>query len=197
MHLDDEAELYALGMLDDAERARVDDHVRTCDVCVQRIGAAEAAVAALIDATQRVPQRRRARWPLAVAATFAIAAAGLLGRNALLHGELDRDGALFATLVNAHFDHEQFTSPRGTPIGAKAIFERHGAWFEVLVDGTPAWNVTFVRRDGSHDHALAHFVRRGTSEVLIALPPAPVSTIELEDAAGRIVGVVHPKLLPP
>jgi hypothetical protein len=54
-----------------------------------------------------------ARWPLAIAAAFAIAAAALLGQNAFMHGALDRDGVFLATLVDSHFEHTQFQTPQG------------------------------------------------------------------------------------
>jgi hypothetical protein len=50
-HIDQEAELYALGMLDDAERMRIDDHLAGCVPCTAHVGKAEAAVAGLIDWT--------------------------------------------------------------------------------------------------------------------------------------------------
>jgi len=193
-HIDQEAELYALGMLEDDERARVDEHIATCDACLQRIGAAEAAVTALVDVSQQRPQRTIARWPLAVAAAFALATAGVLGQNFLLRGELAGDGALLATMVNSHFDHAQFQTAQGAQIPAKAIYERHGKWYEILADGEPAWHVVFVRPDGTRDPALTNFARRGASSVLIATPATPVGTIELDDDAGRVIGSMRPAL---
>jgi hypothetical protein len=193
-HIDQEAELYALGMLDDDERARIDEHLRGCDACTRAVGTAEAAVVAVLDATQRTPQRRVPRWPFAVAAAFAIAAAGLLGENLFLHGALDNDGTVLATMVNSHFDHEQFQTPQGAPLGAKAIYERHGKWYEILLDGTPSWHVVFVRPDGTRDPVPEAFARRGAASVVLAVPPAAVRTIELEDPDGHVVGTVKPVL---
>jgi hypothetical protein len=191
-HIDHEAELYALGMLDDAERTRIDDHLTTCSACTALVGTAEAAVAALVDATQQPKaERRTAWWPVAVAAAFAVAALGLLGQNVVMRGALSSDGTLLATMVNSHFDHTQFQAPGGTDLPAKAIYERHGKWFEILADGAPAWHVVFVRRDGSREPA-AEFARRGAASIVYATPAAPVQTIELEDAGGHVVGSVHP-----
>jgi hypothetical protein len=192
-HLDQEAELYALGMLDDRERGRVDEHLLTCRECTVLVGEAEAAVAALIDATQvRPPQRRAARWPIAVAAAFAVAAAGLLGQDVLLHGALDHDGRLLATMVDGHFDHTQFHAPGGAEIPAKVIFERHGKWYEILADGTPAWHVVLVRPDGTRETAPGGFAHRGDASVAYLAPSTPVRSIELVDASGRLVGSVQP-----
>src|SRR5580658_2844191 len=74
-HMDDlcnDAELYALGMLERAHGDRIDEHVRTCDACARSLGQAEGAVTALV---ARVEQRRSAKasswnlrsWPIAAA----------------------------------------------------------------------------------------------------------------------------------
>jgi hypothetical protein len=194
-HIDQEAELYALGMLDDEERARVDDHLTSCEPCTVLVGKAEAAVAALIDSTQqRRPQRPRAWVPVVAAAVIAMAALGLLGQNLLLHGALGNDGAMLATMVDSHFDHTQFQAPGGAEIAAKAIYERHGKWYEVLADGTPDWHVMFVRPNGTRDRAAADFTRRGAASIVYLAPSTPVRAIELEDAAGHVVGSVRPVL---
>ena len=195
-HIDQEAELYALGMLEDDERARVDEHLRECIPCTAKVGEAEAAVAALIDSTQARRQRpRTAWWPLAVAAAFALTATGLLGQNVILRGALGTDGTLLATMVDSHFDHAQFQAPNGAGLPAKAVYERHGKWYEILADGTPAWHVVFVRPDGTRDPAAADFARRGAASIVYLAPTTPVRTIQLEDASGHVIGSVRPTLL--
>jgi hypothetical protein len=193
-HIDQEAELYALGMLDGAERDRIDAHLTQCLDCTRRVGDAEAAMAAVIDSTQRAPRQRAPRWPIAVAAAFALATFGLAGQSFLMHGELDKDGAIMATLVNSHFEHAQFAAPGGTPLGAKAIYERHGKWYEILADGTPSWHVVFIQPDGTRNVEPEHFARRGTSSVMMLMPSTPVRTIELDDTDGHIIGAVRPIL---
>lgn len=195
-HIDQEAELYALGMLEDDERARVDEHLRDCLPCTVLVGEAEAAVAALIDATQnRRTAPRPARWPVAAAAACAVAALGLLGQNLVLRGALNTDGSLLATMVDSHFNHAQFQAPSGAELAAKAIYERHGKWYEILADGTPAWHVVFVRPDGTRDPAPAGFTHRGAASVVYLAPATPVRAIQLEDASGRVIGSVRPVLL--
>jgi hypothetical protein len=194
-HIDQEAELYALGMLDDEERMRTDDHLAVCEDCTVLVGRAEAAVASLIDSTQqRRPQRRTAWWPIAAAAAFAVTAAGLLGQNVILRGALGTDGTLLATMVDSHFDHAQFQGPGGVELPAKAIYERHGKWYEILADGAPAWHVVFVRPDGTRDLASVGFTHRGSASIVYLAPSTPIRTIDLEDAAGHVVGSVHPAL---
>ena len=195
-HIDQEAELYALGMLDDDERVRIDEHLRECEPCTVLVGNAEAAVAALIDTTQiRNTPRRTAWWPIAVAAAFAISTLGLLGQNVILRGALDSDGTYLATMVNSHFDHVQFQAPGGAPLPAKAVYERHGKWYEILADGAPDWRVVLVRADGTREPAGADFARRGSASIVYLTPAAPVRSIDLEDASGRVVGSVRPTLL--
>ena len=55
MHVDENAELYALGTLSDTDRAAVDAHVATCASCAQRVGEAEETVAALSARQTAVP----------------------------------------------------------------------------------------------------------------------------------------------
>jgi hypothetical protein len=192
-HIDLEAELYALGMLEDAERGRIDAHIAACTACAVLMGQAEGVVATLIDSTQRRhPERRPNRWLMATAAAFAIATAGLLGQNVVLHGALSGDGALLATMVNSHFNHMQFETAAGVEIPAKAIYERHGRWYEILAAGTPEWRVVFVRPDGSRDPAGVQFAHRGVASIAYVTPVGTVRSIDLEDADGHVVGSVHP-----
>jgi hypothetical protein len=192
-HIDQEAELYALGMLDDNARARVDEHLLTCIPCTELVGRAEEAVAALVDSTQqRRPERRPARWPLAAAAAFALAASGLLAQNVMMHGALSSDGALLATMVNSHFAHSQFQAPNGSEIPAKAIYERHGKWYEILADGSPDWHLVATGPDGVRTRVSAPFAQRGAASIAFFERSAPVRSIELEDASGHVVGSVHP-----
>ena len=46
-HIGDDAALYALGILDEVSRRRIDAHVAACDSCAAEIGNAEAEVATL------------------------------------------------------------------------------------------------------------------------------------------------------
>ena len=46
-------QVVALGELDEIETARVARHARTCDECAHRLGEAEEAVAAAIDAARQ------------------------------------------------------------------------------------------------------------------------------------------------
>ena len=189
-HLDDEAELYALGMLDPAERERVDDHIRTCDACLRRVGAAEETVAAL--AAPALVRARSRPWSAAVAVASALACAASLAVAVGLHRETDADGAAIARLVDSHFAHVQFVTPAGAPIAAKAIYERHGAWYIIVANGAPAWHVVLVEPDGTRAPVAGAFARRGQSSILTIDAPPRVRAIELDDEGGRLVASVRP-----
>jgi hypothetical protein len=139
-HLEEQAELYALGLLSSADTERVDAHARTCLECTQRLGRAEAAVAALVDATaprettpaalrESVPVvpdpqiarvRRASRSPGAAAVVCAITTGAVGTQNIALQSTVTTDGTVFSTMVHSHFNHAQFVSPEGTPIDAKS-----------------------------------------------------------------------------
>jgi hypothetical protein len=100
---------------------------------------------------------------------------------------------ILATMVDSHFDDAQFQGPSGADLPAKALYERHGKWYEILADGTPAWHVV-VRSDGSRDLAGVGFARRGSASIVYLAPSTPIRAIDLEDAAGHVVGTIHPVL---
>jgi hypothetical protein len=111
------------------------------------------------------------------------------------YGALGNDGAMLATLVDSHFNHAQFQTPSGTPMAAKAIYDRHGKWYEVLTDGTPAWHVVFIRSDGTRDPATVGFVRRGVASIIYRASTEPVKSINLEDPDGHVIGSVRPLVM--
>ncbi len=147
-HLDEAAELYALGALQDAERAAADAHLAECDMCARRVGEAEATVAALDATEMQVPSRldRRMRASLRTPASVRffyplVAAALILGLlPSAAFWQRDRDlraadaarGPALAALVNSHFLHAQFVKLAPDAPSAKVIFARSGAWFYVI-----------------------------------------------------------------
>jgi hypothetical protein len=220
-HLEEEAELYALGLLDGAEHERVERHVRTCVACAERLGRAEATVAALADATvareaapaalrARVPTapaaaaplrpvtrltwRSPAAWAGAAAAVFAVTSGSLVVQNAALQSNVAADGSVFVAMVHSHFNHVQFTSLDGTPIDAKVVYERHGGWYEILATGIdPGTRVATVRA-GAVTDAPERFVVRAAA-LTLALPAlGAVDELRLLDAQGRLLARARPVL---
>lgn len=144
VHVGEDAELYALGQLDDLARERVERHVRVCGQCARRVGEAESTVLRLIEA--QVPPAPSALRPFDVQGSrhtwrwvAALAAAFVLGLLPWLTGTL-RSTAPSATeqlamtaMLNGHFMHAPFAADvSGAPNG-KAIYARDGAWVYVLI----------------------------------------------------------------
>src|SRR5436305_2800309 len=140
MHVDENAELYALGALSDPDRAAVDAHVATCASCAQRVGEAEETVAALSARQTAVPgqldRRMRASFaPRSLPRSLyaLVAAALILGLlpSALLW-QRDRDLSAMdstrqraaAAMVHSHFLHAPFTSMAPGAPAATVIFAR-------------------------------------------------------------------------
>ena len=200
-HLDDDAELYALGLLDADERDRVDAHVLVCDACAARLARAESTMAALVDGTlagggaETVRGPRRVSpfaWMSAAAAAFVIATAGLTQQNLALRADVRDDGAMLAAMVNGHFAHAQFVAPGGTPIAAKVVYEQHGRWYRVLAAGADTrWRVAVVRPGAAPVVAPQRFSVRGEVAEL-GLPGGTMRELRLIDPSGAVAGIVRP-----
>ncbi len=141
-HLDDDAELYALGYTERERSEEIEAHLATCAACCERVAAAESVAASLSAALPPMPAaapQRRTWWPqLATAAAVVFAATTAL-EVGFVHGESDRvqrtDVALTA-LASTHFAHTTLTSRPGLTV--KAIYSRDGAWVYVVASGAPA-----------------------------------------------------------
>jgi anti-sigma factor RsiW len=73
VHLDDDAELYALGLLEAERTAAIEAHLALCDACRARVVAAEAAAASLAAALPPMPELVEARPAAGAATTAALA----------------------------------------------------------------------------------------------------------------------------
>jgi anti-sigma factor RsiW len=166
VHLDDDAELYALGLLDADRGAGIEAHLAACGECRTRVVAAEEAAAALagalppapepafagapaaVEHAARVAAAARAWSALAVAAALVFAAAAVI-EGFVAHAASARlamnDDALIA-LAGAHFNHVTLTGERG--VVAKALYARDGAWCYVVARGAPR-NAHVVLRSGA------------------------------------------------
>lgn len=154
-HLDDDAELYALGLTDRDRSAEIEAHVAECADCRARVIAAEATAAALAATLPPVPSAapRRAWWPaLATAAAVVFAAtAGFEGFSAhAVSSQLDRTDVALAAIASSHFGHTTLSSDPG--VIAKALYARDGAWCYVVVTGTaPGAHVVMHRGNTTRD----------------------------------------------
>lgn len=170
-HIDDLAELYALGSLEELERARVEQHAARCAACAERLQEAERTVAALAQAQAQpehepspslrtrverslahAPRRGVLTWhPFAAAIAAAILLAFIptwvaVDRNSALLA-MQQDERALARLASAgtQIDHAQFMSPGNRPMDAKVLYGPHGDWYYVLVmHPRPGMQVAYV-----------------------------------------------------
>lgn len=189
-HLDDDAELYALGFTDRERSDEIEAHLATCAACCARVSAAESAGAALAAALPPMPaakpvSQRRAWWPqLATAAAVVFAATSAIEGN-VVHVASERaqrtDVALSA-LASAHFGHTTLTSAPG--IVAKTIYSRDGSWVYLVANGAPAGS-HLVLRQGSSERDLGA-LDNGTPSTLFAERPGRADEYDIV-AGGNVV----------
>jgi hypothetical protein len=188
-HIGENAELYALGSLDDLERQRVEAHVANCADCLRRLGQAEETVLGLESETAPVPLPRDARAPefrsrrIAGWWLGAVAAAAALIIGYLLPHPVTQPTTDVAqvAMLHSHFNHSQFT---GNGPLAKVLYARDRSWYYVVIEGSHQYSVTGVGAGGSATLGTT-VPRNGTSELFV--PHAqPFSRIELH-GGGAVV----------
>lgn len=156
-HVNEDAELYALGTLGALDAARVERHVRTCDECARRVAEAEAAVLCLIeeganddragdDRSQAgramlFPHKPAGRIP-AVAAAAAVAAILTFALTMLFAPMRERpagvaDRPALEAMLAGHFLHAPFVRRVDGAPAAKVIYAREGGWVYVIVSSGP------------------------------------------------------------
>jgi Putative zinc-finger len=205
-HIDELAELYALGTLNEAERAAVDAHALQCDTCAERLGEAASTIAFMEHSVAVPPSldRRmsavfargsRVRFPagLAAAAAFLI---GLMPsfwlwgvtRNTQAF-DSDRQQAVQA-MVTSHFSHAQFMPLEPGAPKAKLIYARKRNWvYAVAQTGRP---LSLRAESKQGEVALGTLrVSGNAAELYIAQAPA-VRTFALYDGSKQIERVTLP-----
>ena len=213
-HVQDQVEAYALGALEDSERAAVDAHIAGCDACLQLVGRAEETVASLTatlpslrppaglgarltnsagisgeERPMRSPLLRfRAFAPLATAAALALALGGTLVQNQSMRGELTQENGALTHVVHAHFLHVTMTPGPGEAVAAKILFARDGSWIYVLADRPPE-GVHVVVTVGGVERDLGPLVSQGAVSSLFADVEKP-SAVTLRDGAGTIASAL-------
>ncbi len=168
-HIEELAELYAVGSLDELESARVERHAQECAACAARLHEAETTVATLAQAqalpVHEPPASLRARldrsidrsrhgaltWhPFAVAIAAAIVLAFIptfvaVDRSTALLA-MRQDERALARLASAgtQINHAQFMSGK-QPMNAKVLYGPHGDWYYVVVmHPRPGMQVAYV-----------------------------------------------------
>lgn len=204
-HIDELAELYALGALDEAERATVDLHAKSCAVCAARLGNAEAMIAETIEKHApsgtldvRVhkafaPRRRTAPpWGALAAAAFLLGLLPGLLFAAFYHPrapfESDRDRAIVA-MVNSHFLHAQFTALAPDAPKAKVIYGRGKPWRLFVAQTKRPYTVRAEAAAGGTSLGVLH-VSGDAAELFV--PSSNARTFVLLDGTRRVARVTLP-----
>jgi hypothetical protein len=186
-HVDDDAELYALGLTERERGDEIEAHLAECATCRARVIAAEEAAAALAGALPPMPRAdTRPGWMprLAVAAAIALAAtAGYEGYAAHTAGaQLATTNLALTALAASHFGHTTLTSKPG--VVAKAIYARDGAWCYVVVNGAPSGTHVLLRHGAQTiDEGALH---AGTPSTLFIQHPGKSDGITLVANATTI-----------
>lgn len=188
-HIGENAELYAIGSLDDMERRRVEAHVANCADCLRRLGQAEETVLGLESETPevplpgnaRAPEFRTYRVPRWWLGAVAVAAAFIIGFLLPRPGAPPANGAAQIAMVHSHFNHSQFEG-RG-PL-AKVLYARDRSWYYVVIEGSHTYTVSGVSPSGTISLGTT-VPRDGTSELFLR-HAEPFSRIELRDGAQLV-----------
>lgn len=198
MHLDERAELYALGDLDERERREVERHARACPACAEHLAESCQTVYALSallpDAGESpslpvpVPTSVRPVWntlaAVAVAAAILLALVSgiLLQRLDAQRGEIAALRAPQIALAQGHFAHLPLRAAAAAAPRGKVIYALDRSWCYVLIDGPGPYQL-WIHRDGAWrdagmvvgDPAYA-LVRGAVEEVAVSAPGAPQSS---------------------
>ena len=209
-HVDELAELYALGSLEDLDRARVERHASSCALCAQRISDAEESVTRIaeLQTLHEPPARLQSRlrssftaahvrhaWlrtiPAAIAAVLVLAliptwVAVDRTRTVAVMGQ---DEQALAKIASAPFARAQFMSARKRPMNAKVLYGMHGDWYYVVVmHPRPGMQVAYVH--GGKMEMLGTVAMHGASGTLYLPVNHKMEELALV-SGGAIVGDAH------
>jgi hypothetical protein len=209
--IEDLAEFYALGTLDDDERAAIAAHLRECSSCARAIGARERDVALIAsnELQQKAPPELGARiervlrggakrpirrvvhpaWTLAagVAAAFFIGilpSIYLWNENRMLRGTMLAQSAAMDRLVTASHRTAGFRPMQPSP-PAEVIYAPDGTWYLVVVRDASKTLAVVWMHDGSYT-MLGRAVPRGNLALLYLSKSHPMDRLALMDG-DRIV----------
>ena len=203
-HVDERAELYALGALDAAEARALETHVAHCAECRRRVGEAEEAVlvmdgqfapmpppaslASRVRASRTRAAGRGVSWYALAAACVVLLLPSLVLLSMLMQARDTERVHAAATLamVNSHFAHAQFAALRPAAPHAKAVFARDGSWVYVIVDAPRSFGVA-LEANGSRRTAGATRVYGNASEFFTRNVPKGANAVYLRDDAGNDV----------
>jgi hypothetical protein len=200
-HVGENAELYALGELDELETARIEHHARTCDECARRLGEAEAVVLQMIESggvaetrpatlDRRVrfaaPASRTPAWMAAVAAAFVI---GLLpwGVTMTQRPIADTSQPAIDAMLAGHFAHAPLVALRPGVPAAKVIYPRESGWIYVLVGaGQESFDVATIVK--GRTTVVASMAPSGVTRAVFVRVPGRVDSVELLQSGTPVAG---------
>jgi hypothetical protein len=187
-HLDDDAELYALGLTDRERDAEIEAHLAACDACRTRVVAAEAAAASLAAALPPVPAAvaPRAWWTTAATAAAVVFAAGTAFEGMAAHtasAKLARTDVALGAIASSHFGHTTMTADE-PGIVVKALYARDGAWLYVVAQNAPPGAHVMLRRGAVASDLGA--LDAGSPATLFARAPGRADEIGIK-AGDRLV----------
>lgn len=152
-HLGEAADLYAIGALDDSERAAIERHVEGCEECARLLGAAEDRVAALAEADVRhVPPAQLERRIVSLVYRQparplgfipAIAAALVIGllpsayfwqQNQAMHATMVADAEAMNRVASMPHRSAAF-SKMSDGSAARVMYAPDGSWYVIFVRG--------------------------------------------------------------
>lgn len=187
-HIGENAELYALGLLDAAESEAVEVHVRACAQCARRVGEAEETLLELERGVRparppaRLDRRMRFGRPASGARIWAATAAafviGLLSSALLLRSVPSQHDAAMVAMVESHFNHAQFTGS-GPP--AKVLYARDRAWLYVIVHADRNYDVYAV--SGRSARPLGTTRGYGLTSEAFITNPGTLDALQLRDGS--------------
>jgi len=197
-HLGDDAELYALGLLDDDAAREVERHIAHCSDCAERAAQAQivaASLAAALPAATPSPAlerrlRESARWHpagakpranlfrFAVAAALVLAFLGLGVQTLVLRGRLANDDVALVTMVHSHFNHVSMSPESENPVAAKILYARDGSWVYIIAD-KPGGSLRALARTASVTTDLGALANSGETATLLVRPRERIASITL------------------
>jgi anti-sigma factor RsiW len=202
-HLDEDAELYPLGLLDDVAARNVERHVASCSECAERVAQAQAVAASLAAALpQATPspelehrlrestrprpsaKRRVSLFPLALAAAFALAFLG--GWQALvLRERLAAEDVALVTMVHSHFNHVSMSPESTNPVAAKILYARDGSWIYIIAD-KPGGALHAIAQTAAGAADLGALGSAGETATLLVRPSERIRSIVLQRAGTDV-----------
>lgn len=204
-HLDDDAELYPLGLLDDEERSRVELHIASCEVCARRVQQAEhvalSLASQLSDAAPTAGLRHRiseiaygSARPPAFERRFAVAAAAVVALCVLALGwqtlsfrsHVSEQSTIMAAIVHSHFNHVAMTPRSAAPVSAKILYARDRSWIYIVAD-KPGGALDATATTPSGKRLLGGLSSAGDSAWLFVRPREKILGVTLQ-RGGVIVG---------